>query len=79
MLVTYLVKWKLRQLMADRQISNKILAELVSVHPNTISRWRSTNEMPKVDSPEVTKLCNALNCELWELIEWVPSSKKAVS
>lgn len=79
MLVTCLVRWKLRQLMADRQISNKDLAEMVGVHPNTISRWRSANEMPKVDSSEVTKICNALNCELWELIEWSPGFRKAAS
>lgn len=55
-----MVKWKLRQLMADRQISNKDLAEAVGVHVNTISRWRSSNEMPKVDGAELNKICRAL-------------------
>lgn len=79
MLITCLVKWKLRQLMADRQISNKVLAEMVEVHPNTVSRWRSSNEMPKVDGSELNRICSALNCELWELIEWSPTSKKVAS
>jgi len=46
--------------MADRQISNKDLAEAVGVHVNTISRWRSSNEMPKVDGAELNKICRAL-------------------
>lgn len=79
MFVTRLIKWKLRQLMADRQVSNKDLAEIVGVHPNTISRWRSENEMPKVDSSELTKICGALKCELWELIEWSPGSRSVDS
>lgn len=63
-----LVKWKLRQLMADRQISNVELAHAVNVHANTISRWKSVNEMPKISGHEIDLICKALNCTTAQLL-----------
>ena len=63
-----LVKWKLRQLMADRQVSNIELADAVKVHANTISRWKTANEMPKISGHEIDLICRALNCTTAQLL-----------
>jgi putative transcriptional regulator len=73
------IKWKLNRLMAERRISGKDLAKEINVHPNTIYRLRRTDEMPSIDGNILEKLCNALGCELTELIECAPNDNAAAS
>lgn len=73
------IKWKLNRLMAERRISGKDLAKEINVHPNTIYRLRRTDEMPSIDGNMLEKLCNALECELTELIERAPNGNVAPS
>ncbi|MDF5719641.1 MAG: helix-turn-helix transcriptional regulator [Rhizonema sp. PD37] len=67
------VRWKLRQMMADRRITSKALAKAVGVHKNTVSRWKDCDEMPKIDAEELKSICRVLECQLYpDLIEWLP-------
>lgn len=68
-IISLLLKWKLRQLMADRKVTNKVLAESIGVHANTISRWKAANKMPKIDGDEIEQICKALGCGVAELIQ----------
>ena len=68
MVATELVKWKLRAIMADRQITNSDLAHKVGLHVNTISKWKNMNEMPKISGPELDELCTALKCTVMDLL-----------
>ena len=72
-----IIKWRLNRLMAERRVSGKDLAEQLNVHPNTIYRLRRTDEMPSIDGNMLEKLCNALECELSELIERAPNGNTA--
>lgn len=65
-----MIRWKLRALMADKRISNKALSVAIGCHENTISNWRQSDELPKIGGSTLTKLCTALSCEPWDLIEW---------
>ena len=65
--------------MAERRISGKDLAKELNVHPNTIYRLRRTDEMPSIDGNMLEKLCNALDCELSELIERAPNGNAPIS
>lgn len=67
-----LIRWKLRELMARKKKTNQEVANVLQKHWTTISRWKSTDEMPKLDGAELDGLCKALQCQLWELIEQVP-------
>lgn len=71
------VKWKLRQIMSDRKMTNRELSDLIGKHENTISALRQYDEMPKVDGQLLAKLCTSLRCDLWELIEWIPDNDAA--
>lgn len=73
------IKWRLNRLMAERRISGKDLAKEINVHPNTIYRLRQTDEMPSIDGNMLEKLCNALECELTDLIEHAPNGNAAAS
>ena len=71
------VRWKLRQLMSDRKMTNRELSDLIGKHENTISALKQYDEMPRVDGQLLSKLCKSLKCELWDLIEWIPDKNDA--
>lgn len=63
-----LVQWKLRQLMAQKRIGNTDLAKSLNVHPNTISRWKQADEMPKISGAEIDGICDVLGCSVAQLL-----------
>jgi DNA-binding Xre family transcriptional regulator len=62
------VAWKLRQLMAHKRIGNADLAKHLGVHPNTVSRWKQADEMPKVSGAEIDGICGLLDCSVSQLL-----------
>jgi putative transcriptional regulator len=67
-----LIRWKLRELMARKKKTNQEVADVLQKHWTTISRWRTSDEMPKIDGAELDGLCKALDCQLLDLIEQLP-------
>lgn len=63
------LRWNLRQLMADRRVSNKELAETMSVHPSAVSRMKLLDSMPRLDGTDLAAICTKLNCRLAELLQ----------
>lgn len=68
-----MIIWKLNEIMALRRFSGKVLAEKLDIHPNTISRLRKTDEMPTINGDLLEKLCIALSCSPYDLIEYIPA------
>jgi DNA-binding Xre family transcriptional regulator len=69
-----LIHWKLRELMARKKKTNQEVAEMLNKHWTTISRWRTSDEMPKIDGADLEGLCKALDCQISDLIERIPDS-----
>ena len=69
---TRMIRWRLRVLMAEKNINNKTLAEITSLHPTTISRLKNTDELKQVSGDVLDALCNALSCTPNDLIEFTP-------
>ncbi|HEY9873313.1 MAG TPA: helix-turn-helix transcriptional regulator [Candidatus Obscuribacterales bacterium] len=65
-----LIRWKLRQIMADRRMTTKRLSEILGVTPTSVSRMKG-DRMPRLTDEGLTNLCNALSCTPHDLIEWV--------
>lgn len=67
-------RWKLRQIMADKKITNEELATRLraatgrSTHWTTISRWKQVDVMPKIDGTDLDGLLYALQCTRDELL-----------
>ena len=59
--LTKMIRWRLRVLMAEKNISNKELAALSSIHPTSISKLKNTDEIEQISGRVLNKLCNALN------------------
>lgn len=73
--VQLMIKWKLREVMARKKITNRALAEAMGMHEGSISRIKALDEMPRLDGKTLSRFCEELNCSLNELIEYAPDSQ----
>ncbi len=64
-----MIYWKLNRVMADKRITGKELAQMLEVHPNTVSKLRRTDEMPSINGRMLAKLCQMLQCQFTDLLE----------
>lgn len=62
------IRWKLREVMARKKITNEYIGTAMSKHPGTISRWRSADKMPSLSGEELEALCHILQCSLFDLL-----------
>ena len=71
------IRWKLRSVMADRKISNKVLATAIGMNPVSISKLKNADELPEIGGEALAKLCDAITqlsgapCGITELLEHV--------
>ena len=74
------VRWKLREVMARRRITNKALADELQAHPTSISRIKTQDVLPEIGGEALGKLIDGINklsiedygnCTLDELTEVV--------
>lgn len=57
--------------MARQRMTNKRLADLMGVHPNTISNLKNQDTLPHIGET-LDALCKFLNCTPSDLIEYLP-------
>ena len=69
MAVSYKKLWKL---LIDRDMKKKELAQLAGISNFTISKMSAGNN---VTVEVLGKICKALNCNIYEIIESVPDEK----
>lgn len=66
--------WKLRQIMADKKLSNEDVASRMRERTGrktfwtTISRWKQLDAMPKIDGTDLDALVAALECKRDDLL-----------
>ncbi|PKL75582.1 MAG: transcriptional regulator [Candidatus Melainabacteria bacterium HGW-Melainabacteria-1] len=63
------LKWKLRQLMRERRITNKQLAESIGVHRNTVLLLKEDHPT-MIRMKYLESLCKVLKCQPSDLIEF---------
>ncbi len=76
--ITPMIQWKLRQVMADRQMTNRALAELVGMHETSISNMKRRDDMPRIDGVLLNGLCVALKCTPYDLIFYSADDEGAI-
>lgn len=67
-----MIRWKLREVMARKKMTNRALADAVGMHEGSISRLKALDEMPRIDGKTLSKFCEELDCSLFELVEYIP-------
>lgn len=70
--LTITIRWKLRIIMAQRNIRNNELAEATGLSLATISRLRRTDTLKQITSQVLVALCYALKCSFDDLMEFSP-------
>ena len=59
--------------MGKEKMTRKRLAELTGIRPNTIGDLYR-EDVKKIDIQTLNKLCKVFNCEIGELLEYVPDN-----
>lgn len=65
-----MIRIKLSELLGKNKMTRKTLAELVGVRPNTIGDLYN-ERVKRIDLELINNICNALDCEITDLIEYV--------
>ncbi len=79
MLEMLMLRWRLREVMARRKMTNRELAQILGVHETSISRLKSSDTMPRIDGNTLERLCEALMCTPEDLLEYLPAVKESPS
>lgn len=58
--------------MAERDVSNKELAQLIGLHPTSVSRLKTRRRLTRIDEETLNALCKALNCQPGDLMVYEP-------
>ena len=70
-----MIKIKLSDLLGKHKMSQKSLAEIAKIRPATVSKMYY-EEVKRIDISQLNNLCKAFNCEISELLEYIPDDKK---
>ena len=69
-----MIKIKLSDLLGKNKMSQKALANITHIRPATISKMYY-EEVKRIDIKQLDNICKAFNCEISELLEYIPDNK----
>ena len=69
-----MIKIKLSNLLGEHKMTQKALADITNIRPATISKMYY-EEVRRIDIKQLDSLCKAFNCEISELLEFIPDNK----
>ncbi len=72
--VTYMIKIKLSDLLGKHKMTQKSLAEAAHIRPATISKMYY-EETKRVDIRQLNDICSVFNCEISDLLEYIPDTQ----
>lgn len=70
-----MIRWRLRVLMAEKNITNQKLAELSGLHRVTISKLKKSDDLKQISGDTLNRLCSALECTPNDLMEFTPDQE----
>ncbi len=69
-----MIKIKLSDLLGKHKMTQKALADITHIRPATISKMYY-EETKRVDILQLNNICSAFNCEISDLLEYIPDEK----
>ena len=69
-----MIKIKLSELLGKNKMTQKALAEMAQIRPATVSKMYY-EEVKRIDIKHINNICKVFNCEISELLEFVPDDK----
>lgn len=70
-----MIKIKLSDLLGKNKMTQKALAEITHIRPATISKMYY-EEVKRIDVSQLNNICKAFDCEISELLEYIPDERK---
>ena len=71
----FMIKIKLSDLLGKHKMTQKALAEEANIRPATVSKMYY-EEVKRIDIKHLNNICKTFNCEISELLEYIPDEKK---
>lgn len=71
-----MIRIKLCELMGKEKMTRKHLSELTGIRPNTIGDLYR-EDVKKIDIQILDKICQVFECEISDVLEYVPEDKKS--
>ena len=69
-----MIKFKLSNLLGEHKMTQKALADITRIRPATVSKMYY-EEIKRIDIKQLDSLCKAFDCEISELLEYIPDEK----
>lgn len=69
-----MVKIKLHILMAKDRMTQKDVAEKTGIAPSVVNKYYH-DKIIRIDRDHIESLCELFNCEIQDLIEYIPNKK----
>lgn len=69
-----MIKFKLSNLLGEHKMTQKSLADITHIRPATISKMYY-EEVKRLDIKQLDSICKAFDCEISELLEYIPDKK----
>ena len=69
-----MIKIKLSDLLGKNKMTQKALSEMANIRPATVSKMYY-EEVKRIDVKHLNNICKAFNCEISELLEYIPDEK----
>ena len=66
-----MIKIKLSNLLGEHKMTQRALAKATNIRPATISKMYY-EEVKRIDIRQLNNICKAFNCEISELLEYIP-------
>ena len=70
-----MIKIKLSDLLGKHKMTQSALAKATNIRPATISKMYY-EESKRLDSSQLNDICQVFNCEISDLLEYVPDVEK---
>jgi len=70
-----MIKIKLSDLLGKHKMTQKALAEEANIRPATVSKMYY-EEVKRIDVNHLNNICKTFNCEISELLEYIPDEEK---
>lgn len=69
-----MIKIKLSTMLGEKRISQRELSKITKIRPNTINAYYN-DYAKRFNRDDIDKICHALQCDLTDLIEYIPDKK----
>lgn len=69
-----MIKIRLSDLLGKNKMTQKALSEITGIRPATISKMYY-EEVKRIDVRHLNNICKAFDCEISELLEYIPDKK----